>query len=197
MRTFLKRGGFIVAAAVALLLLAGSTSLANTIDVSEAVITPDSGDFLWEYTATLLGNSQIGGTVPSFFTIYDFRGLIAEESSPPDWTFSSFNVGPTAFSQMPSDNAGIPNLTWTYTGPLVQSTNASPVVLGQFVVRGSIGTSIPGEFTAQDQRTGGGVQGNIGPTTVPTPEPTTLALLFAGAPLGLVWAARRRKAKLV
>ena len=101
---------------------------------------------------------------------------------------------------MPSDNATIPNLTWTYTGAEI-NIDAS-VGLGNFWALSQYPDTTSSWFTASTGSSTGETDENITPTTVPVPkapdptpgvpEPATLVLAGLGFPLiGARWLRRR------
>src|SRR6266849_3357610 len=94
-------------------------------------VTPDGPNFRWTYEADLTNDERLDLTKnPAFFTIYDFAGLVpGTNMQPVDWTFSSALLGVTPPKTVPDDNAGVPNLTWTYTGGIV---GPGPLLLGDF-----------------------------------------------------------------
>src|SRR2546427_2379048 len=63
------------------------------------------------------GVGVLGTTFASFFTIYDFAGLVAgSNTQPAGWTFENLLVGATPSTTVPTDQAGVGNLTWFWTG---------------------------------------------------------------------------------
>src|SRR6266436_2348578 len=76
-------------------------------------VTGSSQNFTWNYSA----NVTVDQTVNSgdFFTIYDFSSIMPTTTTQPSgWTFSTALLGPTPSSVLPTDNASLWNLTWTY-----------------------------------------------------------------------------------
>ena len=169
---------------------------ANSILLSSPVVTQiGPSDWEYTYTATLTSNSSIGGGLPSFFTIFDFVGLLpasVTETLGAGWASTQPNTGTVAFLQAPPDNAAVPNLVFTYTGTQINGE----VVLGTVTAHSVYGPGANGVYNGQDFRTTDQtVQGNIGliPESFPNdrnvPEPTTLVLV-GGA---LVWAGLLRR----
>jgi hypothetical protein len=164
-------------------------------------ITPEAGNYRWTYAIVLPTDAMI--RAGDYFTIYDFAGLIpGSNSQPADWVFSSGNTTGTPPGVLPDDDPGLPNLTWTYTGPTIPS---GQIGLGNFWAVSEYGTATESFFTSRTHRTSDGLANtNITPTTVPVPsaspppevpEPTALALAGLGLPLiGLTrWVRRRVK----
>ena len=156
-----------------------------------------SGGYTWSYDAILHPDQRV---VPgSFFTIYDFGGFTGVHSEPVGWSFSSSNLTPAPAGVVPTDLAGVPNLTWTWTGsPIIPPGPLTAVDLGLFKAESTVNSPTLANFTGLGTKNGGSTDGtpiaNIGSTTVPTtvPEPCTMALLGLGAaPLAL----RRRGRK--
>jgi len=172
-------------AACALALVGGTAARAGLLPVS-VTITPDGGNYRWTYAIVLPTDTQL--RAGDFFTIYDFAGLTTTSNVQPDgWKFSQANVGPTPTGVTPTDDPTLPNLTWTYTGPTI---NSGQIGLGNFWADSAYGTSTDSSFTAKTQRTADGkVDANITSTVVPVPspnlvpEPGTLALAGIGLPL--------------
>src|SRR5437773_3945489 len=68
------------------------------------------------------GVGVLDSTYASFFTIYDFAGFNGTHSDPAGWTFESLPLGATPSTTLPTDSAGVANLTWYFTG----ATPAAP-----------------------------------------------------------------------
>ena len=147
-----------------------------------------NGTFLFNYELVLVGQTE-QFTNGSYFTVYDFAGLVSG-SAPAGWTFSSALTGQTPASQAITESPVVPNLTFTYNGatPLADNTfsgfsavsTMGGVQPGKFSLRGFDADSTPGPFE------GNGVAG------VPVPEPGTLGLLAIGF-AGATFAGARRK----
>jgi len=174
------------------------------------VVTPTGGNFEFSYSIDISGGSKItnaansNGTGASFFTIYDFNGYVAGSAfAPADWTISVQNVGITPTGQLISDDAGIVNLTFTYTGAVV----AGPVThfegTGAFGADSTNGSTKPfGQYTSHTIKNNPGhvdnntFQSNQGFLVTPSavPETSSLMLLLPGlVPLGVVLRRRIRK----
>jgi len=174
------------------------------------VVTPTGSDFEFSYSIDISAGSKItnaansNGTGASFFTIYDFNGYVAGSAfAPADWDISIQNVGLTPTGQVVSDDAGIVNITFTYTG----ATVAGPVT--QFEGVGAFGavstnsaTKPFGQYTSHTIKNNPGhpdnntFQSNQGFLVTPAavPETSSLMLLLPGlVPLGVVLRRRARK----
>jgi len=186
-------------AALALTVLAGQAQ-AGLLPVTATAVA-DGSNTNYTYGVVLTSNSTL--KTGDFFTIYDFQGAVtASNAQPTGWTLSIQNTGTTPAGTTPTDNASIPNLTWTYSGPTI----TGQVGLGNFSMESTISQTGTVSFAAQTHPTTGGVEGNITTTTAPTganpngggggpgvPEPASLALVSIGLPLiGLVRGLRRR-----
>ena len=138
------------------------------------------------------GVGVLGSTYASFFTIYDFAGFNGTHVDPAGWTFKSDLVGPTPSTTLPTDSAGVANLTWYFTG-------ATPPAPGSTVTGFSAGSTFIGtpvmhnytsgatKNTPLDSATNNTAIGSIGTVVAPGPanppaihEPTTFLLLASG-----------------
>jgi hypothetical protein len=96
---------------------------------------------------------------PDFFTIFNFEGFVPDSpKSPTGWTFSTSTNGVTPLRGgkalvNPEDIEGIPNLTWSRTGPALKG----PSEITGFSVRTKSAGTMVGEYGAQVTRTPGTV----------------------------------------
>ena len=157
---------------------------ANTITIgANPTRVSDGVNFKWTYTASLFNGKVRTGE--GMITIYDFDGFIPGTAfAPPGWTFSSSPVGttPTDLADVQSlfDDAGVPNLTWVYSGPEIVSPNLSTVVsLGNFGADSSIPLLAPDAYVTRDRSNpsvaapDGAISGSFGSTSVPNREGVT------------------------
>ncbi len=199
-----------VLAAGLIALVANAPARAGLLPVS-VTVQPESGNFRWTYSVMLPTDYKLQSG--DYFTVYDFKGYQAgsgsvlsaapglDAASAANWTFSTSKTGPTPALLSPTDNPGIDNLTWTYTGP----TQTGQVGLGNFIATSAFSASTSTFFTATSHGANtGDTDNNITSTLAPTgevgppppvPEPATLALLGIGLPLvgGVRMIRRRRK----
>ncbi len=187
-------------AACAATLLCGMSAQAGLLPTS-VTVTPEAGNYRWTYAIVLPTDSQL--QTGNYFTIYDFKGYVPESASAPaGWSLTVQNTGPTPDRVNPTDDASVPNLSWTYTGPTL---SAGQVGLGNFMAVSQYEDKVDSFFTAKTNRTSDGkLDTNITTTSVPVPggdtplvpgvpEPTTLALAGLGLPVVLGrWLRRRR-----
>jgi hypothetical protein len=138
-----------------------------------------------------------GGT---FFTIYDVGGLNMADtmaaSLPSGWgvSFNSVGLTPSTLTGSVPDNPAIFNVTFTYTGPVVQG----PVTITGFDVISTDNGLGLGFYSSQATEKSNGLTHQedsfidvpAGPAT-PTPEPASLVLFGTGL-LSLGAAARRK-----
>src|SRR5262249_39512811 len=114
-RTLIARLFAAVTAAAAL----GGTARAGLVP-SVVTVTPDAGNFRWTYAVVLPTDMKL--QAGSYFTVYDFGGLVAGSATAPDgWSVSAGNAGPVPAGLHPNDDPAIVNLTFTYHGPVVPS----------------------------------------------------------------------------
>ena len=148
-------------------------------------VAPEGADFRYTYSIQL----QSGAVLQpgDYFTIFDFAGLLPNHQvEPVGFDYGSRPTGRTPARLNPVDDAGIANLTWTYSG----TTVTGPVDLGTFSALSQFGETTDGAFTGQTHReVDGHLNGNITDTRVPVPtapgvpEPASWVLLIAGVPL--------------
>lgn len=174
------------------------------------VATPVGGGFEFSYSIDISGGSKITndansfGTGASYFTIYDFNGYVAGSAfAPADWDISVQNTGITPSGQLLPDDAGIVNITFTYTG----ATTVGPVThfegTGVFGAVSTNGATKPGgRYTTHTIKNNPGHfdnntdQQNQGFLVTPAavPESSSLMLLLPGlVPLGVMIRRRARK----
>jgi len=185
-------------ALAAVAIAAGITSSAQAgLLPTQVTVTPEAGNYRWTYAIVLPTDMKLQSG--NYFTIYDFAGYVpGGESAPAGWALSTSNTGTTPSQLLPNDDAGVVNLTWTYTG----DTQFGQTGLGNFWAVSTSGDRAEDSFTALTNRASDGLKdSNVTTTDVPTgstnppgvPEPTTLALAGLGLPLvGLVRRMRRK-----
>jgi hypothetical protein len=137
----------------------------------------------------------------TFFTIYDFEGFLAVTSLPAGWSAVENLVGltPSSVTSQVVDNPNVMNVTFIYTGPVV---NGDATIKGFQITSSLNALSATGSFSSQSTKTGQSVDGTtdqlVGSVAVPTiavltPEPASLALAGFGLAGLLAW--RKRMAK--
>lgn len=176
--------------------LAAATGAQAGLLPTSVTVFPEAGNFRWQYAIVLPTDSQLKSG--DYFTIYDFAGYQANSAVAPtaDWSFTTQNVGPTPPLVLPTDDANVPNLSWTYTGATI---NVGQTGLGNFIAVSLYDLKTTSFFTAKTHRASDGKPDtNITTTDVPVPsavpEPATFALAALGLPLiGLARLRRNRK----
>jgi hypothetical protein len=145
------------------------------------------------YTAELSASERLddSGVWDHFFVIYDFAGYIGGSilSSNPDFMASTAMVGPYADDLgapivPPTDDPGIPNLVFTWTGAGVVGGGA-PVLLGVFQADSIYFNTVLDRYQGQATKHNplapmedGTRTGNTGQVLVPQiPEPASMALV--------------------
>ncbi len=217
----MTRGTFLtqLAAVAAAVTLGGSAAQAGLLPTSVTVM-PEAGNFRWTYAVVLPTDMKLQSG--NYFTVYDFGGLVPDSIVAPDnWTVKVSKAGPTPDRLNPNDSPTIDNLTYTYTGPTIESGQAG---LGNFMANSMYQSQSDSFLTARTLRSSDGlVDSNITATMVPVggateppppgeppvtqppveqpppapgvPEPATLALAGLGMPVvGLTRWLRRRRA---
>lgn len=184
----------LAAAALAATLSAPATAAVAILDS----ITPVVGGYFFDYRITL--GPDEGLRAGDKLVIYDFAGYV------PGSILSVPNTaGSVEFVSLPfvtpgeSDDPGIVNLVWTYTGPDFQTSGGpyAAILQGGFGAVSIYGQTVLDAFTSVTTKNNPPpsaetplVQGGF--TQVPVvPEPASWALMIAG--FGLVGSALRRR----
>jgi hypothetical protein len=185
-----------VLAAPLLAALLAAPAQAGLIPASVS-ITPEAGNFRWTYAVVLPTDMKL--QAGSYFTVYDFGGLLpGSEVAPDGWTVTVARTTPPPSGVNPVDDPGIDDLTFRYSGPSV----TGQIGLGNFWAVSTVGTSSSTEFTASNpQASNGNIDHNLVSTIAPSPpgaapgvpEPGTLALACLGLPLAAGRLFRRPK----
>jgi len=136
----MMRNWILSAVAVAAMTFAPSQAKAGLVPIQVSVM-PDAGMYRFTYAVALPTDAVL--RPGDYFTIYNFDGFVAGSAVSNgsvysnDWSFSSANLGPTPDGVGPTDDPSIPNLTWTYTGPVINldaSLGSTGKLLGAFPV---------------------------------------------------------------
>jgi PEP-CTERM motif len=135
----------------------------------------------------------------TFFTIYDFAGFMSVTGLPAGWSVVTnlLGVTPSAVTGEVVDNPSVVNLTFYYTGAVV---NGDATISGFQIVDAFNTLKTNGSFSSQSTRTDKGVDGTtdqlVGSIVIPTspiaiPEPAALTLMGAGLAGLALWRKRR------
>ena len=147
------------------------------IIVTLGSMTPTAGGFRFSYN-TLFDGLDASPFVTitlepgDLFTIYDFAGFVPGTSQQPvDWSFTSALTGTNPGGFPLAENAAVPNLTWTYTGP-------------SRIVDGSLGVFSAVSLFSTMASTGlAGAENTLTITGVgPTPSVNVLGVFIPAAP---------------
>jgi len=161
-------------------------------------ITPEGANFRYEYSILLQSDAVL--KPGDYFTIFDFAGYVADSgANPGNFTFSTSSTGPVPAGVVPSDDASVPNLTWTYVGA---DGFGGPSNLGTFSAVSHYEGTTDDHFTGQTHRqVDGHLNSNITDTEVPVPshhcgapEPSSALLLLIAVPVVLAARALWRRA---
>jgi hypothetical protein len=154
-----------------------------------------SGDERLDPTATS-GDSCFGGPcnpAGTFFTIYDISGFVSASASAPGWTESTQATGLTPFN-IGIPDSGLPNVTFTYTGAVVDG----PVDISGFQIISTVGGVMQGEFSSQATNNTTDLSGTtdflFGSVSVPgsgVPEPAFAGVFLTVGLIGFGFARRR------
>ena len=184
-----------VVASLALSVCANA-SIIPSLDSGSPVNNLD-GTFTFNYTASVSADERLDPTATSgatcgvagnqqcnppgtFFTIYDITGFVGASTSASGWSTTVQMTGITPSSENPVD-AGLPNVTFTYTGAIVDG----PTDISGFQIVSNNGGMVLGQFTSQATKnvaagTTDQVIGNVEIPASTVPEPASLALIGAG-----------------
>jgi len=196
----------IVAVAVGLTALVSGTAKADILPSSAppTVTANANGTFTWTYEVFVTNAQQLNPAGVNSFTFYDFNGYVANSAvaSNAAFTASSTLLSPapvvTPFGSVtPNDSGAIPNITFTYNGPLIQG---GPTSLGTFSLVSTIGGvgAVRNPFVGRGSQQGTNLMNaNITNYIAPVPEPGEYAVagIFAAGLVGLMVRARRRTAR--
>lgn len=183
--------------------LVTSKSYAGLLPVNVSS-SSEGTDFRYNYGVVLTSDSKLNNG--DFFTIFDFAGLKPMSSTQPmGWTFSSGPTGGNPAQTVPNDDAMLPNLTWTYSGPQL----SGQVGLGTFSAVSNFAPSdTRGDFASQTHSSAtGSAEKNVTDTLTPlvvttmpvdpvppgVPEPSTIALLGIGLPFAVRYFRGKKK----
>jgi len=192
-----------IAAACLLIGAKSASALSILVDVGSPVVTAVSGGFNWDYAVSVTSSATVQSG--DFFVIVDFAGYTGTHSQPAGWTATTEAitgpiVGLSGTVVAASDDAGTPNIRWTYTGATIPAGTA----LGHFVAKSVQNKEANGSLVAQDHNFNPGhssdglvdvnSQSITVPDAVPLPGVAVAGLSLFGAVGGGSLLRRRRQA---
>lgn len=202
---------FVLIASLAACLAHGSIIVSLDGPPAPIVSGPDAGDFLYTYTAVLSGDERLdpiatGGVscpgmggilmqcVPSgtFFTVYDFAGLVSVGSVPVDWiAFVQLSgLTPSNICVSCMDDPLIPNVTFLYTGPVFYGNGLDTSFDGFQIISTFNGLNPGGSFSSQSTVNVGPSAGDtdevFGGLAVPAPDPPGASVQDSPEPSSLI-----------
>src|SRR5262249_13603608 len=96
--------------------LAGTPTAQAGLIPAAVNVTNDGINFRFTFSVILPSDYTLKDG--DYFTVYDFNGLVhGTNVQPAGWAYSTGPTGTTPPHIAPIDDAGLPNLTWTYHGP--------------------------------------------------------------------------------
>lgn len=199
MKTILLAASLLAASA------ANASIIPTLVDGPTAV---GGGLYNYGYSATLASDQALFDG--SYFTLYDFAGFDSVASVPTNWSFTTANLGQTPPDVLPTDDPGIVNITFTYSGPTLNfddnPANNVEQTFGPFNILSNLGGVTFRSFTSRAIKNDGPARGtdvsSVGSYSAPgaggvVPEPATWAMLLAGFGLVGVTMRRRQRAAVV
>jgi len=181
----------------------GAAASADIIPVFNVSTPTGGGGCEFSYNVSIASGSKV--ETGNYFTIYDFNGYVAGSAfAPADWSISVQNTGITPPTQSVTDDAGVENITFTYTGAATLVGPINPVGgVGAFGAESTLCDEKPlGQYASHTQKNNPGHadngtdQENNGFLVTPAavPETSSLMLLVPGlVPLGIMLRRRARK----
>lgn len=193
------------AAAIGLVALSSAAKADILPSTAGPTVTANgNGTFTWTYEVFVTGAQTVNPG--NSFTFYDFQGFTGQATATNgQFTPTTTLVSPapviTPFGAVtPNDSAGIPNITFTFSGatPIVgQGINGTS--LGTFSLVSTLGgPGVRNPFLGRGTDTDSGLlNANITNYIAPVPEPGEYAVagIFGAGLIGLMVRARRRTAR--
>src|SRR5579863_3917513 len=126
----MKKAALLLAAVLTFGSMASAALIPTLLSITPSGNPADP--FLWNYEVTLSADESLDPTATStasppgtFFTLYDVSSTIPDVvGMPSGWTASSQLVGITPSGISPTDNASLYDVTFRYTGPVVDPGGA-------------------------------------------------------------------------
>ena len=170
--------------------LAAFQAATASIVVQLDSVQPDlafPGNYRWSFSATASASDGFISGGDNYFTLYDLPGsLITVESGALYWSGASSQLsGLTPAGETPSDDPGLPNVTFRYSSLSSRPGNAALQAGDVFDIILSAGTPVDLGYSWQDYSaypvSDGRIQSGVGAIAASqVPEPVTAGLMVLG-----------------
>ncbi|MBZ5594398.1 MAG: PEP-CTERM sorting domain-containing protein [Acidobacteriia bacterium] len=196
---------------IAVSLIVTFSATADIVPFLDTVVDLGGGDFGFNYAINVSGVERLDPTATNgltcggaacnpagtFFTIYDIPDFVGTGAVlPSGWGVSVQLTGLTPFNAGVPDGSLMENVTFTYTGPVING----PVDISGFQIISTSNAVAPGSYSSQATNNtadllNGTTDFAFGSVSVPkasaVPEPASTAILLSGGLIGLALVRKR------